>query len=138
MLKILIYLWTLPQSVLGWLLSLFCRKSTLHGKRVYLWRFSCGLSLADYIFVNKDASVFTVAHEYGHRRQSLYLGWLYLLIIGIPSITWASLYTLFWERKKCYYDFYTERWANNLAGYEAWLGADGITYYRKKESTIIK
>lgn len=53
-------------------------------------------------------------HEWGHTRQSLYLGPLYLLIIGLPSIIWAMIHTP--NSKKSYYFFYTERWADKLGG----------------------
>ena len=53
----------------------------------------------------------------GHARQSRMLGWLYLLVIGLPSIVWAALYG--WLIPRCengYYKFYTEKWADKLAG----------------------
>lgn len=73
-----------------------------------------------YHYLRSSSSTYvqkTIHHEYGHTRQSLYLGWLYLLIIGLPSITWAWLHSSF----KCfstvsYYDFYTEKWADWLGG----------------------
>lgn len=33
-----------------------------------------------------DLSPLVLKHEGGHQKQSHYLGWLYLLIIGLPSI----------------------------------------------------
>ena len=36
------------------------------------------------LFISHDKEK-TIKHEYGHQKQSLYLGWFYLLIIGIPS-----------------------------------------------------
>mgnify|MGYP006982744016 CR=1 FL=1 len=45
------------------------------------------------------------------------LGPLYLIIIGIPSISWAGLRRLIPALKKInYYWFYTENWANKLTG----------------------
>ena len=56
-------------------------------------------------------------HEYGHCRQSEYLGWLYLIVIGIPSLIWCLCYNA--EKRgglKDYYKFYTEAWADKLGG----------------------
>jgi hypothetical protein len=79
------------------------------------------VSLGKYIFLcpshyNDDE---VLRHEKGHSKQSLYLGWLYLFVIGIPSFVWASCFG--WYREKrglSYYDFYTEKWADRLAGIE--------------------
>lgn len=55
-----------------------------------------------------------INHEWGHTRQSMYLGWLYLLAIGLPSLLWAFVYDSGWNVS--YYDFYTEKWADKLGG----------------------
>lgn len=56
-------------------------------------------------------------HEYGHTLQSLLLGPLYLLVIGLPSFLWCQL-PFFQERRKrrhiSYYSFFPERWADAL------------------------
>jgi hypothetical protein len=41
-----------------------------------------------------------------------------LFVIGIPSIVWAGLYgkKLFPATTNGYYKFYTEKWADKLAG----------------------
>lgn len=52
-----------------------------------------------------------LAHEYGHTIQSLLLGPLYLLVIGIPSVIWFHIHT---PSKGSYYSFYPERMANAL------------------------
>ena len=70
-----------------------------------------GLSLGEYIFLNNNR-VASIKHEYGHSIQSKYLGPLYLLVIGIPSLIWA----IFGKRGDAYYAFYTERWADKLGG----------------------
>lgn len=46
------------------------------------------------------------------------LGPLYLLIIGLPSFLWASLKRAGLFRGRDYYSFYTEKWADRLAGIE--------------------
>lgn len=55
------------------------------------------VSLGMFIFVNatrgeKNAER-TAAHEYGHTIQSLLLGPMYLLIVGIPSFLWCRHYS---------------------------------------------
>lgn len=55
------------------------------------------VSLGMFIFVNathgEDNARRTAAHEYGHTIQSLLLGPLYLLIVGIPSFLWCKHYS---------------------------------------------
>lgn len=69
----------------------------------------------DYIFLSKKAwhNNYTIKHEYGHTIQSKWLGWLYLIVIGLPSIIWAFIHSNFDTGKK-YEDFYTEKWASKL------------------------
>ena len=71
----------------------------------------------DYIFLSKYAkdSNNTIRHEYGHTIQSRWLGWLYLIVIGLPSIVWAFIHSNF-MRDKPYRSFYTEAWADKLGG----------------------
>ena len=53
------------------------------------------------------------------------LGWLYLIVIGLPSILWAWL----GDDDKCYYSFYTEFWANDLMGLKVNYGPYGCVLY---------
>ena len=62
----------------------------------------------------KNNRNFIKEHEWGHTRWSLYLGPLYLLIIGLPSIIWAMIHTPY--SKRSYYWFYTERLADRSGG----------------------
>ena len=76
-----------------------------------------GISLGSFVYVSKSLSKreTSIAHELdGHTVDSKRFGPLYLFIIGIPSICWAG----FRDTKKHpnYYEFYTERWANEHAG----------------------
>ena len=56
-------------------------------------------------------------HEYGHTVQSMILGPLFLLVIGLPSMLWAVLPVFKRYRREnrvSYYSFFPERWANHL------------------------
>ena len=61
---------------------------------------------------------FTTKHELGHTIQSKYLGPLYLLVIGIPSIIWVCLRRMIpiLRKRYDYYDVFPENWANKLSG----------------------
>ena len=132
--QVLLYIWQLPQNLLGLLIVALCRPERMHemanGNRIYFAnRMRGGISLGKYSIVNtshyrKDISESlkrdTVRHNaIGHATQSLYLGWLYLIVIGLPNIVWAVLYgTAVKPTKKGYYRFWTERWADRIAGVE--------------------
>ena len=119
--SMLLYLWQLPQNLVG--LLWFAIVDIFHSGVVYfkniddVYVFKTQLklgsvSLGKYIFTTQDASEITIEHEYGHCKQSKYLGWLYLPIIGLPSIIWACIYKY---TNKSYYWFYTEKSADKLS-----------------------
>lgn len=130
--KFLRYLWQLPQNLLGFILfqiysvGCLCKEEPYGDVRIlYSERMRGGISLGQYIllplryrYYNKGSYIEkTHKHEYGHTRQSLYLGWLYLIVIGLPSITWAWLHSTFKRFKSVdYYSFYTEKNADKLGG----------------------
>lgn len=51
-------------------------------------------------------------HEFGHTVDSLRLGPMYLLVVGLPSLVSAALDGKFGHNHK---DFYTEHWADRNA-----------------------
>ena len=77
--------------------------------------------ILDYCYLGHRSSV-AVAHEYGHQRQSLFLGWLYLLVVGLPFLVrnlWDRTFHGNWlpcRREKWHYDGFPERWADALGG----------------------
>ena len=116
--EILLYIWCLPQNIVGLLFLLFIRgeeRHSLDGITFYVAEdFNGGISLGKYIIVYK-ARESTIRHEYGHCIQSRMLGPLYLLIVGIPSLIWASMYGVVISHKKYdYSDFWCEKWADKL------------------------
>lgn len=121
--KVLSYVWQLPQNILGlfyrYIANVSNNVSDNKDYNVYFKTSKGSVSLGKYIFVYVNTSGLskTIQHEVGHYRQSQILGPLYLLVIGIPSITWATLHSYIpYFRKYNYYQFYTEKWANKLAG----------------------
>ena len=114
----LLFLWQLPQNLVGLLLLLIYKGNNDKTNGIIVRRslkMSGGISLGRYIIVNQFARDKTIYHELGHCRQSMYLGWLYLIVIGIPSIVWAVLYgKVIKPTTNGYYNFYTEKWADKL------------------------
>lgn len=117
LIQILLILWQLPQCLVGAVMMLFLGKLRLIKHENYCWIFegekmSGGISLGCFIFLSKYYSnkELTILHELGHVKQSHMLGPLYLIVIGIPSLMWAWI----GDDDKCYYDFYSEYWANHL------------------------
>lgn len=117
----LMYLWQLPQNLLGALYrDILAYKdkvsllSTTKDYNAYTKESLGSVALGRYVFLSPNADEFTIKHELGHVKQSKLLGPLYLLIIGLPSIIWAILHNKI-APKKSYYWFYTERWANKLS-----------------------
>lgn len=123
--KVLLWLWQLPQNILGLLVILFtgAKNTGTHwvirnpdNTRYF------GVSLGNYIIFGNYPNKKSLKHEQGHQRQSLYLGPLYLLLIGLPSITgniydrivhrnWGYLARVTW-----YYRQPWEAWADKLGG----------------------
>lgn len=121
--KILLTIWQLPQVLVGlFLLILYKKSSKIVYKDDYVNVYFCtipgGISLGTIILINKYmCTKNTIKHELGHAKQSRYLGWLYLIIIGLPSIihAWLNNYIKCCDNKPTgYYHFYTEKWADKL------------------------
>lgn len=110
-----IWVWCFPQMLLGLLVRIVTRAEKADG--YYIWDRRDGLSLGEYVFVPRGAGERFIKHEQGHTVQSRRLGWLYLLVIGLPSIIWAGCFGEY-RRKHgiSYYSFYTEAWADKLGG----------------------
>lgn len=125
--NILLYIWQLPQHLLGLLLLCYYKPehtyeyngvllcyTTRMGSKGYTY----GLALGRYAFIDDRPGIssdgWTEAHEYGHCRQSRYLGPVYLLAIGLPSLLWAAWWNA--DRDIDYYAFFTEKWADKLGG----------------------
>ena len=127
--NIILYIWQMPQNILGLLVILFTRAKAENyiskgGKTICLYRakkYHFGVSLGKYIIFGGYFDECDVLHEYGHQLQSLRLGWLYLPIIGFVSALfnniWDRLVHKKWtikSRNKWYYNRFPENWADKL------------------------
>ena len=121
--NVLLYIWQLPQNLLGLLVIFFSKaKPNEDGffTGVYFTKCNFGVSLGSYIILNKDIIMNDILHERGHQEQSLYLGWLYLIIIGLPSACgnlydrWFHKNWTYLERYRWYYSLPWEHWADKL------------------------
>ena len=129
--RILTEIWQLPQHIIAYIIMLVKHKSIQSmtnddGIRYYLVDnlFNSGISLGNYIFLDSNGyyDYKTIKHEHGHQIQSLMLGPLYLIVIGLPSITGNIINRITRMYFRKYYDpnFYYkqpwEAWADRLGG----------------------
>lgn len=116
--QLLLWLWCFPQNLVGFIVKLVTRAKR-RGDH-YEFNIKVGsVSLGEYIFLcpNHWDKEETLRHEQGHRTQSRMLGWLYGFVIALPSLIWAGCFGEYRKRKKrSYYSFYTEAWADKIAG----------------------
>ena len=115
--------WGVLQTLLG---AIICLKHSDCPRKIYRgcvdtrWKGKGGMSLGLFIFTPQEESEHAAqvrVHEYGHCFQSLLLGPLYLLLVGLPSITWANLpyfRKLRKEKGVPYTALYCESWASKL------------------------
>lgn len=126
--------WGYIQTFAGFVVFLWyikCRHFYYKGVVRTIWPHGSAVSLGMFIFTpcepekdddsewakrrriyNEEVAI----HEYGHTFQSLLLGPLYLLVIGLPSIIWASSQRLENMRQKKnipYSKLYCEKWASH-------------------------
>ena len=119
------YTWFLPQTLVAWIVRLFVR---VHSKEkynnttvYYTYMKRASVSLGHKIFLcQRDwHNSRIIKHEYGHYKQSLMLGWLYLIVIATPSMLW-NVWGYPRALKKditiSYYDYWCESWADKLGG----------------------
>ncbi|MFP4637637.1 MAG: hypothetical protein ACLFM6_04265 [Spirochaetaceae bacterium] len=114
-------LWQLPQLVLGYVLVLVLRgRRTGRYRGTIVFTVPIGRAAASFgpIILTGRANVGErlLRHEYGHSRQSLLLGPLYLPLVGVPSLTFAALTRLGLLRRESYFRRYPESWADRLGG----------------------
>lgn len=123
---IMMFIFEFPQNIIGYFF--FKMYTTKYQRPYYHYRDAYvihvsgnwgAISLSRFIFADDHYyKSKLIRHEYGHTIQSKLLMILYLPIIGFPSLAWNRLFKKYRQRKKKnYYSFYTEAWANRLGGY---------------------
>jgi len=120
--KILLVICEFPQMLLAVVMIAFFKRRIIRCENyrdsniIYVKGFPGGISLGIYIILNEKYYKRDLAkkHEFGHSMQSLYLGWFYLIVIGIPSLIRSIIWRLFKLDSRDYYRGYPESWANRL------------------------
>lgn len=123
--------WELPQNLMGVLLLLWLKFTggiltiKFRYNRFVIKTCSIGVSLGFFVFYPQSQGFPSNEeqnrrHEIGHGFQSMLLGPLYLLIVGIPSLS-RNLYDRYHYMKhkrswKNYYSGFPENWADKLGG----------------------
>ena len=126
-LLILLWIWQFPQHLLAIIMKFLLKPESFeYYKECKIYRTRqryVGVSLGLYIFLSANYKLPTVMHEYGHSIQSRWLGPLYLVVIGIPSLLFCyvqdRLFHNDWDmekRVKWYYRQPTEKSADRLGG----------------------
>ena len=128
--------WGIIQTFVGAIYFILNFKGSKHifykGVIVTFWKKKVGFSMGLFIFIPPEPRFYNaekynytkeelqerlMIHEYGHSIQSLISGPLYFVVIGITSSIWSfsPKYSELRKNKSVsYFDFYTEKWANNL------------------------
>lgn len=125
-------LWEAPQTALGLAIlgAEAARKRIVKVEvedgRLVVQSTGTGISLGHVVFWSLEDSRWhdlddrNRAHELGHTKQSRMFGWLYLPLIGLPSISRAAYALVFYEvtgrQWTRYYEGYPEKWADRLGG----------------------
>lgn len=109
--------WCFLQNTAGFIVWLW-HKAMKQGKRMvskdgivyFTTNLFGGVSLGYFIFLNTDNDT-DIHHEWGHQLQSLLLGPLYLLVIGLPSGICCG-FNLYNGNLYKYYNYPWESWAD--------------------------
>ncbi len=142
--------WGILQNLLGSVVFLLNCKNKhyfYHGALVTVWKSKSSVSIGMFVFITEEPYFYEklkdhytkqelsqrlLVHEYGHTIQSLILGPLYLIAMGIPSTLWGflpSLNRMRAEKQISYFSFFTEKWANHLG--------EGVTKCKSMEQLLI-
>lgn len=122
---IFLWIWQLPQNLIGFVMSLIWRKTVTRDVemkdgiekdvRFYMYPYN-SVSLGEYRFIRHNSGDLTYRHENGHSHQSRYLGWLYLIVVGLPSVIRNLIWRTSYGENHDYYGGFPEDWADDIAG----------------------
>lgn len=143
-LNVLLALWQLPQVILGVImLAIFRNKKeyTNPVNGITVWNIShhgafgtACFSTGPIILTNDHSAERTLRHETGHSKQSIYLGWLFHIVVSIPSVC------RFWIRRwmnrsiEWYHSGYPENWADRLGGVDVACAEENNTVTDENEN----
>jgi hypothetical protein len=117
-----LFIWELPQNLLGFIVFLIMkgRKKIVttekEAHRLFIETTNTGVSLGWFVFWTPAGNRFQYLtndcrmHESGHALQSVKFGPLYLIIVGIPSLSRVAY-------SKWYYRKYRRGWKNYFNGF---------------------
>lgn len=114
--KVVMWLWQLPQHLLGMVLILASgARRTVADRTLYVayagWFSNMGICLGDIIIIGQDSwGEFSIRHEKMHQRQSHLLGPMYLPTVGIVSIIRNIYGRLMKKPLSWYYNAWPENW----------------------------
>lgn len=117
--------WELPQTILASFVHLTSHRGEFpesfeepDSQRVKPITNHYGVSLGRFIFMYDLGLGWSTAilHEMGHSKQSLMLGPLYLIVVGLPSIVMNVLTRASVLDPYRYYRRWPENWADRLGG----------------------
>ena len=112
--------WGIVQNIAGLVMFVAAGRGKArgyHGAAVRNWNLSGSMTLGMFILMDRGHGDDILAHEWGHTIQSIILGPLYLLAVGLPSIIWAGLpaFDRYRSTRHVPYDrLYCEGWATRL------------------------
>jgi hypothetical protein len=142
----ILWIWQLPQHILALLLMTVVRpKRRIHKETGYVYHAHGGtfkVCLGNYSFLpgwkrirhpttgeilgtkDEEPNIDSIKHEsIGHAKQSMMLGPLYLLLVGLPSVIveWRNQNGFKGKKSneeilRWRYEQYPEKWADQLAG----------------------
>lgn len=128
--NILFFAWELPQNMLGIVNLLIATargqvmSRSFERNRMFIKVRHGAVSLGYFVFWSDNGvPAFSLdernkLHEYGHSVQSRILGPLYLLVVGIPSVSRVAYAHRYYARQGVrwagYYEGFPENWADRL------------------------
>jgi hypothetical protein len=118
MIKYILYLWQLPQNIIGLIIVLITKAHSMTHvnlgiKYYYSNKCSIQISLGYYIILSEVKNSVILRHEYGHQLQSMYLGPFYIIILLLLIIS-NSYKNLTHKDINWYYNLPLEKWADKL------------------------
>lgn len=123
--NIFLWIWQLPQNLIGFVMSLIWRETVTRDVemkdgiekdvRFYMYPFN-SVSLGEYRFIRHNSGDLTYRHENGHSHQSRMLGIFYLLVVGLPSVIRNLIWRTSYGENHDYYGGFPENWADDIAG----------------------